>query len=274
MDTRESPPTAAPPDPEPPRTGLRRSGPGPWIGGAIAVAALVAGALYLLNRPGREPPEPTPVAAAPAAAPSEPAPAPPSAAAPAPADPRALLEAVSPSALFRSAVQGDEGVRRWASVTDNLAEGESPRKALPFLAPARPFSVTARDGRSFIAAGSYARYDGFAALVDGVDAQAAARAYRALHGPVEAAYRALGYPEGSLDRATARALGRVAGAPAPQGDVEVVDEGGIYAFADPKLEDLDDVEKHLVRMGPRNERLVQAKARELLKALGLQAPAP
>jgi Protein of unknown function (DUF3014) len=54
--------------------------------------------------------------------------------------------------------------------------------------------------------------------------------------------------------------------------VEVVDEGGVYAFADAKLEDLDEVEKHLVRMGPRNERLIQAKARELLKSLGLQAP--
>jgi hypothetical protein len=271
MDTRESPPTAAPPPPEPPRTGLRRSGPAPWIAAAVAVAALVGGALYWLNRPGREAAEPPPVAATPAAAPSEPPPAPPPPAAP-PADPRALLEAVSPSALFRSAVQGDEGIRRWAAVTDNLAEGESPRKALAFLAPGRPFSVAARDGRTYIAAGSYARYDGFAALVGGVDAQAAALAYRALHGPAEAAYRALGYPDGSLDRATARALGRVAGAPAPQGDVEVVDEGGIFTFADPKLEDLDDVEKHLVRMGPRNERLIQAKARELLKALGLQAP--
>jgi len=29
------------------------------------------------------------------------------------------------------------------------------------------------------------------------------------------------------------------------------------------------VEKHLVRMGPRNGRIVQAKARELLAALGL-----
>jgi len=31
------------------------------------------------------------------------------------------------------------------------------------------------------------------------------------------------------------------------------------------------VEKHLLRMGPRNERLVQAKARELRDALGLPA---
>jgi hypothetical protein len=155
-------------------------------------------------------------------------------------------------------------------VTDNLAEGESPRKALSFLAPARLFSTVSRDGRTFVAAASYSRYDGFAALVDGVDAAAAAGAYRALRGPVEAAYRALGYPDGSLDRATARALGRLAGTPVPQGEVEVVAEEGQFVYADPKLEDLPDVEKHLLRMGPRNGRLIQAKARQLLKALGLE----
>jgi hypothetical protein len=53
--------------------------------------------------------------------------------------------------------------------------------------------------------------------------------------------------------------------------VEVVDKGGVYPFADPKLESLGEVEKHLLRMGPRNAGVVQGKARELLAALGLPA---
>jgi hypothetical protein len=48
-----------------------------------------------------------------------------------------------------------------------------------------------------------------------------------------------------------------------------VDEGGIYTFADPKLEALPAVEKHLLRMGPRNMRRIQAKAKALLGALEL-----
>jgi hypothetical protein len=47
----------------------------------------------------------------------------------------------------------------------------------------------------------------------------------------------------------------------------------LYVFADPALEALSEVEKHLVRMGPRNERIVQAKARELREALALPAVA-
>jgi hypothetical protein len=87
---------------------------------------------------------------------------------------------------------------------------------------------------------------------------------------VERAYRALGYPDGALDRVTTRALQRLASARVQSGEVEVVDQGGgVYRYADPRLEELTETEKHLLRMGPRNAGIVQAKARELLAALGL-----
>ena len=49
----------------------------------------------------------------------------------------------------------------------------------------------------------------------------------------------------------------------------VVARGGIYAFADPRLEALPALEKQLLRMGPRNERIFQEKAKGLEQALGL-----
>ena len=52
---------------------------------------------------------------------------------------------------------------------------------------------------------------------------------------------------------------------------DVVAVGGIWAFADPALEERGDVDKHVLRLGPRNARIVQAKARELREALGLPA---
>jgi hypothetical protein len=47
----------------------------------------------------------------------------------------------------------------------------------------------------------------------------------------------------------------------------VVRSEGLYAYADPALEALGPVEKHLLRMGPRNARLVQGKAKALREAL-------
>jgi hypothetical protein len=187
---------------------------------------------------------------------------------------RSLFEAISSNPLFRSGLSGDL-VRRWVVVTANLALGESPRRELAFLAPRGGFSVVKRGGRTFIATGSYRRYDDFSAVVASLDAQAVARAYRALHAPAEAAYRALGYPQGSLDEVTSRALRRIEEAPVQPGEVEVVGgEGALYLFRDARLEALGAVEKHLLRMGPRNAQLIQAKAREIRQAVELRQAKP
>jgi len=277
QDGRKEPPLSRPPQEESsqhpeyqPRSALTPPSRAPWI--VLAVAVLVgagAAALWYLQRPPAMPeaaPAPAPSAQAPpAAAPPGPAPA---------ADParvRSLLEPVSPDARFRRWLAEGDPVRRWAVVTDNLAEGVSPRGQLGFLAPARPFSVKRRGKKDVIAPESYRRYDEIADVVASVDAQALARVYRELHPVLEAAYRALGYPEASLDRVTAKALQRIESAPVRDGEVVVEDEGGLYVFADARLENLGAVEKHLLRMGPRNTRLLQAKAREILQALGLRS---
>lgn len=239
---------------------------GEWAAVILAVVVVAVAAWVLLRKPGEpagKPQEsvavvvPPPQAEGPVAPVSD-------------ADARAELEKLGSNPAFRRWLgQVDDLVRRWAVVTDNLDHGESPRKALEFLGPKEAFQVVQRGAKSFIAPGSYARYDEFATAVDSVDVAALASVYRALHPAVEAAYRALGYPGGSLDAATARALRRLEAAPVAEGDVEVVPDGGVFVYADAKLEGVRQVEKHLLRMGPKNERLIQAKARAVREALGL-----
>ncbi len=255
--------------PQPPRFGG-----GDWAMVLVALAVVGGGGAWwwFHREPGPPPPAPmaTPAPVVPAPAVVEPA-------RPVTVDRlRELFEAVSSSAALRSWLARGDVVERWAVVTDNLAEGVSPRARLRFLAPREGFTTTRRGGRRVISAAAYARYDLFAEAVGSIDVAAAVRAYRELHGLLEAAYRALGYPEGSLDRVTAAALKRVAAAPARDGDV-FVEAGGtgpgtIYLYAAPELERLGPVEKHLLRMGPRNTHVIQAKARQLERALAF-APA-
>lgn len=262
-----------------PRTTLKRAGPTPVIVIILAVV-IAAGALALRFRAERAASRSP--AAAPAAEPSGPAPSGSSAAAPdapawdaeapeAPA-PASLVEAVSSNALVRDALARPGWVRRWAIVTDNVAEGASPRRQLALVAPRGPFMVEQRGGETVIAPASYARYDAFGDAVASVDAAALAALYRAVHAPVEAAYRALGYPSAPFEGVVVRALHRIETAPVVDGAVAVRDEGGIFVFADPRLEAQREVEKHLLRMGPRNTRLLQEKAREIRQALGLPGP--
>ena len=53
--------------------------------------------------------------------------------------------------------------------------------------------------------------------------------------------------------------------------VEPMPEGIGYGFVDPQLESLSNPQKQLLRMGPRNIRLIQAKLRETALALGIPA---
>ena len=246
---------------------------GEWAAVALA-AVVVAVAAYLWLRSPAQPvaEEPRPAAEASAAA-AAPGPAPDE---PAPqvsdAQARSSLEALSTNPLFRRwLAAGEDLLGRWVVVTDNLAEGVSPRKALELCAPKGAFKVAQRGGKAVIAPESYARYDDFAGVVASMDAAAFARLYRALRPALQGAYRALGYPTGNFDVATSRALARLEAAQVVDGEVQVVPDRGLFLFADPKLEGLRAVEKHLLRVGPRNARMLQAKAREFRLALALPA---
>jgi hypothetical protein len=255
------------------RTSLKRAGRTPVLVAILAV--LLAGGALAVRIAQERAASPAPTGAAPpeGAAPAASSPAMPDAIAEDPGPeapaPAALVEAVSRDERVQEALARPGWVRRWAIVADNLAEGASPRRELAALAPRGAFAVVRRGPVTAIAPEAYARYDAFADAVASVDAAALATLYRAVHAPVEAAYRALGYPSAPFEAVVARALRRIEAAPVADGDVAVVEEGGVWAFADARLEALPEVEKHLLRMGPRNTRLLQEKARELSRALAL-----
>jgi len=254
-------------EPDTERRSLSR---GEWAAVILAVV-VVAAALWVWLRKPESAPAP---AVQPASEPASPQAVAPEEAPTAVTDAQARpqLQSVSDDAVFlRWLAAAGDIVRRWAIVTDNLAQGVSPRKQLELAAPGRRFQVVDRGGKTFIAPESYARYDEFARAVASVKAPAFAAVYKALRPAVQVAYRALGYPTGSLDAATLRALRRIEGAPVVDGDLELTPERGVYLLADPKLESLSEVDKHLLRMGPRNERAIEAKAREIREALALPA---
>jgi hypothetical protein len=244
---------------------------GEWAAVFVAVLVVAAAVFVWLRKGGA----PTPPPAQTAEAPAQPGTAEEPAAPPvSPAQAKTSFAGVSGNATFQRWLGSvDDVVGRWAVVTDNLAEGASPRKALEAVGPKQPFKAVQRAGKTVIAPESYARYDELGEVVSSVDAKAFAGVYRGLHGALQAAYRALGYPTGSLDATTLRALHRLEGAPVSEGEVELTPDRGVYLFADPKLEQLREVEKHLLRMGPRNTRRIQAKAREIEQALALPAEA-
>jgi hypothetical protein len=160
-------------------------------------------------------------------------------------------------------------VRRFVAVVCNVAAGDNPRPHLTFMAPESQFGVIERHGRVYIDPASYARYAAAADVVASLDAEGTAGLYRTLTPLIDEAYRELGHPEGAFPDTLRKAIGVLLATPVVEGDVQLTRKVTTFALADPNLEKLSPAQKHFLRMGPRNIRLIQAKLRAIAAALGL-----
>ncbi|MDP1827463.1 MAG: DUF3014 domain-containing protein [Archangium sp.] len=165
-------------------------------------------------------------------------------------------------------------LRHLVAAAQLVADGASPRPALPFLSIMGPFEVREveapkpRKGtprpppQLFIAASSYARYDTLMQVFGSVNAAAAGEAYAQLRPFCDAAFGEIGRPGKRFDDVLTEALRRVLAVKLLEGELELVPKGAVYAFKDPALESLSAAEKQVLRLGPENGRVLQRQLRE------------
>lgn len=186
---------------------------------------------------------------------------------------RELVSRLSSHPRVAAWLTTDQLVRNFTVVVVNIADGHTPAPRLRPLVPIGPFQVIERGGQSFIDSGAFQRYDGHAAAVSGIDARAAARLFATLRPRIDEAYNELGAPHGDFDTTLERAIARLLKTPVVQEPISVHAAGASgYTFADPSLESLSSAQKQLLRMGPKNVRVVQAKLREVAQHLGIPNP--
>src|SRR5213080_4908028 len=186
---------------------------------------------------------------------------------------RELARGLSPNPALSRWLSGEGLIPRFVAVVDNVAEGVSPRPHLLFLAPEATFQTVTRNGRLYVDPRSYQRYDAVADVVASLDAQRSVARYRQLQPLCEDAWRELGHP-GRFDDALAKTIHALLVTPVVDGDIELHPKVVSYAFADPRLEALSAAQKHFLRMGPRNVRLIQGQVRALAAALGVPESEP
>lgn len=253
-----------------------------WILMLVLVAAIAAVAWFLLRgRPqGEEAAPPVadePVAAVPGSEVAAPAPVEEPIDLP-PLDGsdevvRRLASALSGHPALASWLASEGLVRRFVVVVDNLAVGLLPRKEIPFLAPEEAFRAAPGEaGPPRIHPASFDRYDPVAAVVGSLDPDGTVELYRRLRPLVEeAAKESLGYGADRFDDTLRRAIVHLLETPVPAGSPALERRAVSYHFADPRLEELSDAQKQLLRMGPENQRRVQAKLRQVARRLGVPA---
>ena len=184
---------------------------------------------------------------------------------------RQLVGALSSRPELAAWLATDGLIRNIVTVVDNVADGRSPVRHLKVLAPKGPFATAGPPTRPTIHAATYQRFDGVADTVGSLDPRAVARISATLNPRLQQAYQELGQREGTFDAAVERAIVRLLSAPVIDGDIGVEAHVLSFRYADERLEALSPVEKQLIRMGPRNTRIIQARLRELARALGIPA---
>jgi hypothetical protein len=166
-------------------------------------------------------------------------------------------------------LQEQDLVRRFTAAVSNIADGESPRTVLGFMAPAGGFQVAESGKRMTIAPQSYARYDLVARVFGSIDANGSALVFRELKPLIDQAYSEIAPPGQTFEKTFSRAIQKMLDVPVSPGPVELRPKGALYEYASPELENLSRAQKHLLRMGPDHIRTIQAKLRELQGVLNL-----
>jgi hypothetical protein len=164
-------------------------------------------------------------------------------------------------------------VRTFAASVENASLGASPSPNLTFLRPREPYRAVERTGPNGTELvpdpASYQRYDAITEVFTSIDPQAAAGVYRRLHGLVQEAYAELGYPDQSFDAALAQAFESLLQTPIPATAPLLERHVNTYRYADPRLEELTPLQKHLLRMGPDHAARVKGQIRALATELEL-----
>jgi hypothetical protein len=184
---------------------------------------------------------------------------------------RDLVERLSSHPTVLAWLATDGLIRNFTVSVQNIAAGRTPARHQTRLRPEAGFSVREQDGRVTIDPAGYRRYDALADAVASVDAAGAAKLYATLKPRIEEAYNDLGFPDTSFDEPLERAIVALLQVPVMEEEPVVVAKGVGYAYADARLENLTAAQKQLLRMGPRNVRLIQAKLEEIARALGIPA---
>jgi len=182
---------------------------------------------------------------------------------------RELVAQLSSRPELAAWLVNEDLVRRFVASVDNMSEGASPRQHLEFMAPDGAFQVQERGDRLVVAPASYDRYDNVAAVIDSLDTAGTAALYRELKPLIDDAYAEISPRGENFDDRLAEVFDQLLAVPVISGDVEVEQKVVTYTYADPRLEGLTAAQRQLLRMGPDNVAMIQAKIREIRAALGM-----
>ena len=158
----------------------------------------------------------------------------------------------------------DQIIRKAVTFIENLTRGEIPQSGLPYKAIGSEIVVTEID-RDFyrMEEASFTRFDKIVDTLIGFDEPELIALYRLFSPLMRRAYSELGYSEDAFDGAVLDAISRIVAVNAQELPLQLVKPSVMYLYADSRIEDLPDLDKLLIRLGPKNVLRLQSKLKSI-----------
>jgi DUF3014 family protein len=162
-------------------------------------------------------------------------------------------------------------VRHIVVTVDNLPRQKLAVAKRPVVPASGPFLVEGDELHATLDPKNFARYDSMVGVIRRLDMQQVAAVYFRFYPLFQGAYQDLGYPTGYFNDRLVQVIDSLLATPQLAGPIELTRPNVMYVFPDPTLEARPAGQKLLLRMGPENAAVIEAKLTEL-RAIITAAP--
>ena len=178
------------------------------------------------------------------------------------------LRAMQNGASVLRLLAQDQIVRKFVVFVENISRGEFPQTGLPYKALGEEMPVSNIDENFFVMEDSaHARFDEIVQTFVSLDTDAAITLYRTLSPLFQQAYAEIGFRNVSFDETLRLSINNIVRTTNMEGPYQLVKPSVMYLYADASIENLQEVHKQLLRIGPDNTIILKAKLREFASQL-------
>ena len=153
---------------------------------------------------------------------------------------------------------------------DNAAKGNVVNAFSPLKEPDTKFKAKRVEGQSYgyvLDPASYERYTPYADMIANMPLEQSLQMFELLEPLIQQSYQELGYSDDAFEQKLIDTIDLLLETPVVEGEIPLVSPSVVFKFVDPALEQLLPIQKLLLRMGPKNQKKVQAALQAFKDAL-------
>lgn len=179
-----------------------------------------------------------------------------------------ILQTLQNGMALVNALAEDQIVRKFVVFVENISRGEFPQTGLPYKGLGQEMPVSEIDDNLFVMDQvAHSRFDQVVSTFVETDTDSAVIIYHMLSPLFQQAYAEIGFRNVSFDETLRAAINNVLRTTNMEGPYQLVKPSVMYLYADSSVENLAEVHKQLLRIGPDNTSALKAKLREFLTKL-------